>query len=141
MDIQEAREWLQKLDREIHFYHPPGRYHVGYNQLLRSVADGEWALVTEIILEHELPCEVRGQVYSFGFTVRDRQDYLPGEPGEILLYVEHSQFPFASAKDGVRGQLPTLQEIEPITHRLRNHELLEWYGIRPLDPRIEQCVY
>ncbi len=142
MDIQDARRRLQQIDGLIRFYFPPrGRNDVGFNETRRSLTLGEWELVKGIILEHEFPCEVRGAMYGFSFSVRDRQDYLHGESGEVLLVIEHTQFPFPVTVDRVGGHVGTLRALEPLVYRARNHELLDWYGLPPLEPDITRYAY
>lgn len=141
MDMQKAREMLKALDRKIHFFHPPSRYAVGYNQIFEPLTEEEWTQVKEAVLEHEFPLELQGTPYGFALAVRDRQDYLQGEPSETLLYVEHSQFPCSVTVDRVGGQVGTLRALESLVYRPRNHELLAWYGMEPLRADITHFAY
>lgn len=105
----------------------------------RSLTEAEWEEIKLLIQKFSFPCGLYGAAYGFVFTVSDHGP-MQGMRTDVLLAVENGEFPFPSCEKGFGGQLETLKTLEPITHRPRNAEVLEWYGFAPLS-RIETYEY
>ncbi len=107
--------------------------------LQRSLSEEEWVEIKMNIGAHQLPCLLRQSAYGFCLVIHDH-GYLQGIKPDQLLVIDHLQFPFPSAKEGIDGQSVTLRILRRLTHTRRNHQLLAWYGFEPQMPS-PQYVY
>lgn len=102
-----------------------------WDQELRGLTPAEWEKIKRAVKKYEFPCLLLPGAYGFYLAIHDCGDMF-GIKTDALLVISHHQFPFPSAEKGFNGQEETLRRLEPITHRSRNIQLLEFYGFEPL---------
>jgi hypothetical protein len=137
---EEAASWLKKLGKKIAQPRKDGKTGKPFTTDTRSLTSEEFLKMAEVILLHEFPCTLNGNVYGFTFRVYGHSN-IQGLHPEELLAISESQFPFPSANQGFAGQPATVKQLTQFTHNPRNTELLAWYGFEPLYPDAERYCY
>ncbi len=97
------------------------------------LTEEEWKEVKLLARAHEMPCVLHKTSLGFCLVVYET-GVIAGIKPELLLIINHWQFPFDSARRGESGQGATLRRLHSFTHRRRNHELIAWSGFQPLEP-------
>lgn len=137
LSLEQAAERLREINREIHM-----RVDGVLVGTPRRLTDAEWLEVVELVVAHDFPCVLVAGGLGPELYIRMTGDTPEEGPDlECLLSLDHGKFPFPSARKGFAGQDETLDTIKPFVYRVRNQELLAWYGLRPLKDSIHDYSY
>ena len=136
---EQSVEWMRELNKQINRKVDSSNNSVPHADDRRRLTSEEWEILSRYVVEYEFPCTLVPMAYGFAFIVYLHSE-IQGSKPPVVLGVSNRQFPFESSEHGFAGQDKILHILEPLTHSLRNAEILNWYGFRPLS-RAESYSY